>query len=611
MPISKIIYKSSDQATGEIWMDSTPATAAAADILAPKTALLANGVLTTGTGTGGGGDTYTRTVIAPQQTVTPDSSRQAALTHTGVFEDGEYYIVTLDGVEWLTSCETLWTNNYVVGEAQLFLGSGFDTVYPFGGATYQGSVEFVFQNTNQHTVKVEHLEFLESGTVLATKTITANGTYNASSDNADGYSSVTVNVSGGGGVEEKDVNFIDYDGTIVASYTASDFASLSALPANPSHSGLTAQGWNWSLSDAKTYVASYGKLWIGQMYTTSDGKTRIYIHLDDANYLSPYLAIAVNGTVVVDWGDGSSTDTMTGTSNTTLKYQGHVYAATGDYVIAITVSSGSFTFYNSSSSYVSVLRSVDAANNRARSMSYSAAIAKIEIGTNANIGSYAFCYCTSLQSVTIPSGTSIGTNAFYNCYVMESITIPSNVTSIGGSTFSGCTSLKLVAFSNSVTSIGNSVFSGCRSLQFVVIPSSVTDIGTNAFNSCYSLQSVIIPSSVTSYSESIFSGCYALQNITIPNTVTSIGPFAFSTCYSLKKIVVPSSVTSIGNSAFSGCYGTYEYHLLPTTVPTFGTNVFSSIMSGTIIYVPSGKLSAYQSATNVSTYASYMQEEPA
>lgn len=38
-----------------------------------------------------------------------------------------------------------------------------------------------------------------SSPTLVTKTITENGTYNASSDNADGYSSVTVNVSGGGG----------------------------------------------------------------------------------------------------------------------------------------------------------------------------------------------------------------------------------------------------------------------------------------------------------------------------------------------------------------------------------------------------------------------------
>lgn len=35
--------------------------------------------------------------------------------------------------------------------------------------------------------------------VLTTKTITENGTYNASDDNADGYSQVTVNVASGGG----------------------------------------------------------------------------------------------------------------------------------------------------------------------------------------------------------------------------------------------------------------------------------------------------------------------------------------------------------------------------------------------------------------------------
>lgn len=34
------------------------------------------------------------------------------------------------------------------------------------------------------------------GSTLITKSITANGTYNASSDNADGYSSVTVNIPG-------------------------------------------------------------------------------------------------------------------------------------------------------------------------------------------------------------------------------------------------------------------------------------------------------------------------------------------------------------------------------------------------------------------------------
>lgn len=40
----------------------------------------------------------------------------------------------------------------------------------------------------------DEIEAIPSGATLITKNITANGTYNASSDNADGYSSVSVNV---------------------------------------------------------------------------------------------------------------------------------------------------------------------------------------------------------------------------------------------------------------------------------------------------------------------------------------------------------------------------------------------------------------------------------
>jgi len=53
-------------------------------------------------------------------------------------------------------------------------------------------------------------------------------------------------------VAEKDVNFIDYDGTILYSYTAQEAQALEALPANPTHAGLTAQGWNWTLAQIKT-----------------------------------------------------------------------------------------------------------------------------------------------------------------------------------------------------------------------------------------------------------------------------------------------------------------------------------------------------------------------
>lgn len=91
-----------------------------------------------------------------------------------------------------------------------------------------------------------------------TKTLQTQGKY------CEGDISIAyVKPSGGGSVVQKDVNFYDYDGSIVASYSAADFANLAQLPANPAHTGLISQGWNWTLADAQTYVAAYGNLDVG------------------------------------------------------------------------------------------------------------------------------------------------------------------------------------------------------------------------------------------------------------------------------------------------------------------------------------------------------------
>ena len=89
------------------------------------------------------------------------------------------------------------------------------------------------------------------------------------------------------------------------------------MPANPSHTGLVAQGWNWTLSDAKTYVQTYKALNIGQMYTTESGATEVDLSLDSKT-LHPHIMIYVNGTVDIDWGDGSTHTSITGTSTGTL-----------------------------------------------------------------------------------------------------------------------------------------------------------------------------------------------------------------------------------------------------------------------------------------------------
>lgn len=177
------------------FLDTTISTSAASagDIASGKLAYV-NGSLITGTGGSGG---YSKTLICPQQTFTGDGQRRATLTGmTSGLVDGAYYIVTYDGVEWLTTCETLWSTNLSIGEVQWFLTT-LDSVYPFGVIWESGNTATVAAaNTSQHTIKIEKLEFVGDPSLIS-KTITANGTYNASTDNVDGYSSVTVNISGG------------------------------------------------------------------------------------------------------------------------------------------------------------------------------------------------------------------------------------------------------------------------------------------------------------------------------------------------------------------------------------------------------------------------------
>ena len=487
-------------------------------------------------------------------------------------------------------------------------------------------------------------------------TVNANGTYTPESGTA--YGPVTVNVpsgSGGDGSTNDDVIFYDYDGSVVASYTASEFATVNALPANPSHDGLTAQGWNWSLEDAKTYVGKYGKLNIGQTYITDDGKTRIYIHLEQGR-LAPYLGIAINGTATVEWGDGN-TDTVTGTSTLTIVNTQHVYAAPGDYIIKIAVD-GEMAIVGTDGTIGTTLlwKNITSSNNYLNRV-YQSAIKKIEIGSNTNFSNYSFigCYnlisitipdsvtiigtsafngCYNLTSITIPDGvTEISTIAFGTCYSLISITIPDSVTIIGTSAFQACHSLTSITIPNTVSAIGSSAFSTCHSLTSVTIPDGVTIINNNTFYSCYSLTSITIPDSVTIIGTSAFDGCrslthitisdnvteigtYAfrvcssLTSITIPNGVTAIGTTTFQTCQSLASITIPDGITTIGANALGGCLGLSEIRFLSTTPPTVSSrNAFSNIPTDCVIYVPTGSLAAYRSATNYPSSTTYQYKE--
>ena len=344
-----------------------------------------------------------------------------------------------------------------------------------------------------------------------------------------------------GAVSKSDVNFYDYDGTLLYSYVKDEFLSLSQLPELPTREGLICQGWNYNLTEAKSYVSSYGTLDIGAMYITDDGATRLHIRIaaEGRMTIPLYFSQTVDNGVTIDWGDGSATQTLSGTGN---KNTSHTYSTIGDYVISLKVTSGTLGFGNSSSSYCVMGSTADSS----------------------------IVYCNMLQKVEVGSSvTSIDGYAFHLCYSLASVTIPSSVTSIGNYTFGYCESLASVTIPSSVTSIGTSAFSHCRSLASVTIPSSVTSIGTNAFSTCYSLASVTIPSSVTSIGNYAFSYCYgmAIYDFTSHTSVPTLAnTTVFEDIPSDCVIVVPDALYDewIGATNWSSISGQIVSDYTPT-----------------------------------------------
>ena len=242
---------------------------------------------------------------------------------------------------------------------------------------------------------------------------------------------------GGGGsssASPNDVNFYDYDGTIVASYSLSEAQSLTALPDGPTHSGLTFQGWNYTLEKVKAFTHPMN---VGAMYITDDGKTRLHIRIAAEGRMNVplYISQTVANGVTIDWGDGSATETLAGTGNVNTM---HTYASIGNYTITLDPVDGCKLGLGSNSSSYCVMGSTS--NN---GKVYCNLLQAVNIGKNVtSIGSNAFQYCFSLASITIPDGvTSIDSNAFSICASLASITIPDGVTSIGNNAFSDCSGM--------------------------------------------------------------------------------------------------------------------------------------------------------------------------
>ena len=306
--------------------------------------------------------------------------------------------------------------------------------------------------------------------------------------NPQDFSSEIASIESGGGgggavtsASVNDVNFYDYDGTILHSYTKEQFLALSAMPGLPTRDGLICQGWNWTIDDAKEYVTDYGMLNIGTMYITDDGDTSLYIRIATEGRMTVplYWSQTVANGVSIDWGDGSAIQSVDGTGdvNTT-----HTYAQQGNYVIRLKVVNNCTLGLGHGSFSYCVMGSLS--NN---GIVYCNMLQAVEIGKNVtSIGNSAFGRCSSLSSVSIPSSvTSIGTYAFNSCYSLASVSIPQGVTSIDTNMFGYCYGMAIYDFTKhtSVPTLSNTnAFSNIPSDCVIKVPSSLLEEWKSATN---------------------------------------------------------------------------------------------------------------------------------
>jgi hypothetical protein len=117
---------------------------------------------------------------------------------------------------------------------------------------------------------------------------------------------------------------------------------------------------------------------------------------------------------------------------------------------------------------------------------------------------------------------------------------------------------------------------------------------------------------ITTVIEQKFKGCSGLVSVNLPN-VKKISAYAFDGLKNLKTVVIPGITKFDDRGAFRNC-SALEKVVLPADPPSISYgDVWLSINSACVFYVPTGSLSTYQSAgivwSSVTRNYSFVEED--
>ena len=431
------------------------------------------------------------------------------------------------------------------------------------------------------------------------------------------------------------IKFVDYDGTLLYSYGVQAALALEELPALPTRTGLTNQGWNYTLAQLKTQVQTIGKAIVGCNYITTDGRTRFHITIPNSTFslFKIGLGQTKTKTLVIDWGDGTVEGEF---GSTTYNIRSHQYSPSSypaSYVIevygingglpnlagAVVGSAGGSTTSNPSQNNVTT-----------QVTALGCMFDEIEVGeVGPTLGTNTFRWITSVRTINIPRCiTTLGQQCLGGLDAAKGLVIPSSVTTVNNSIFAYCYATEMISLPPTITAFTNTMFQSCYALMELVVPYSITSIGTQCFMNCGAMQDLKFPAAVTTIPSQAFQGCAAMPRAEFLGTVSSVGTSAFNGCNSLKEFTVGSGTTAIQSTTFSGCnaiqritflgdiasiatkafnacYGCRVFDFRNNTqVPELVSDAFTNTPSNKKIIVPDSLYTDWYGATGWSTYQS-------
>lgn len=370
-------------------------------------------------------------------------------------------------------------------------------------------------------------------------------------------------------VPEKHVNFYDYDGKRLYSYTWEEAGSLSDLPPLPTRDGMVCTGWNWSFTDLKN-MASYlfqddgrnreGIVDIGALYKPASGVTELRVGFDDGDEHSFKFTITPSsGATVAVSIEGESAGGGTG-YGTPTSWSGNFTAGAGEWkTISITVTNGTCVF-----------NGVDSPKD----------LREIRFGDNmTGLGAGALRDCTRLEYASFSPLTSVDSEGYQLCNTgLSCVILPDGLSSLPAQFLSLNPRLRVLSMKRDhqgsvsmcqFTDPGHisfskqleSAMSASREFEFsfvtvIDMPETIM-VGERSFQHCSRLVKIRSPQILLGGSSTAtFLGCSRLRELPPLIVTTSIGNATFAGCHSLESVkFVPlnEGFSFSGWGIFDGC----------------------------------------------------------